>query len=251
MAYSKTTWVNGAAPGISAEKLNKIENGIANVEAESALKTTTISTSESITGGGDLSTNRSIGHSTAAGHKHIPPGGVEGQLLGYSAIGTATWETIPTPSWEKISTTVLSADAYEVSVSVPSGYRFLRITLSLFCNGSGDASLYGKFNSFSGSHYFNTTEIGSGTTTYTTSSSNYSIPGVVRDDSDNKNVYEITYDLTGGEIGYWGIGKIFASNVGVFAGFDNILAATSLTALTYTADYDFKAGCEFVLEGVK
>ena len=28
MAYSKTTWVNGGPPAISAENLNKIENGI-------------------------------------------------------------------------------------------------------------------------------------------------------------------------------------------------------------------------------
>lgn len=30
MAYTKTTWVNNSAPAISAENLNKIENGIYN-----------------------------------------------------------------------------------------------------------------------------------------------------------------------------------------------------------------------------
>jgi len=249
MAYTKTAWVNGGAPGISAEKLNKIENGITTVEAESALKTTTISTSESLTGGGDLSTNRSIGHSTAAGHKHIPPGGAANQLLSYEASGTATWETIPTPAWEKISTTVLSADAYKVRISVPSGYRFLRITLSLF--GNGNNLLFGKFNDANGNHYFSTTEIGSGTTAYTSSNGDYMIPGVVRDSSYNKNTYEITYNLTSNNISYWGIGKIFAYKVGVFAGFDRALAGGSLTELTYTTYDDFKAGCEFILEGVK
>lgn len=28
MAYTKTTWVNNSAPAISADNLNKIENGI-------------------------------------------------------------------------------------------------------------------------------------------------------------------------------------------------------------------------------
>ena len=30
MAYSKTNWVNGSAPALSAENLNKIEEGIYN-----------------------------------------------------------------------------------------------------------------------------------------------------------------------------------------------------------------------------
>ena len=34
MAYTKTTWVNGSAPPLSAENLNKIEDGIYNAHAE-------------------------------------------------------------------------------------------------------------------------------------------------------------------------------------------------------------------------
>ena len=36
MAYTKTNWVNGSAPPISAENLNKIEDGIYNNDADIA-----------------------------------------------------------------------------------------------------------------------------------------------------------------------------------------------------------------------
>lgn len=40
--YTKTTWVNGSAPALNAENLNKIENGIeASTEAVTALESRT------------------------------------------------------------------------------------------------------------------------------------------------------------------------------------------------------------------
>ncbi len=56
-----------------------------------AAKTTTISTSGAITGGGDLSANRTITHSTSSGHNHIPTGGASGQILGWNSTGVAQW----------------------------------------------------------------------------------------------------------------------------------------------------------------
>lgn len=42
-------------------------------------------------GGGDLSADRTITHNTASGYKHIPTGGATGNILGWSADGTAAW----------------------------------------------------------------------------------------------------------------------------------------------------------------
>ncbi len=55
----------------------------------------TIDVTDSITGGG-TGTTISIGHSTAAGHKHLPIGGSVGQILQNSASGTGVWATMPT-----------------------------------------------------------------------------------------------------------------------------------------------------------
>lgn len=41
MAYEKTVWVNGQAPALDAEKLNHMEDGIANADTAAANATTT------------------------------------------------------------------------------------------------------------------------------------------------------------------------------------------------------------------
>jgi len=51
---------------------------------------TNVAVTSPITGGGS-SGSVTIGHSTAAGNKHVPTGGDTGQFLGYSSSGTATW----------------------------------------------------------------------------------------------------------------------------------------------------------------
>ena len=68
MAYSKTSWVNGSAPPLSAENLNKIEQGIYNNDANIT-----------VLQDGIINLDTSAGSST-----------VDGKL--YRAITSAGWE---------------------------------------------------------------------------------------------------------------------------------------------------------------
>ncbi|MGL5690237.1 MAG: tail fiber domain-containing protein [Bacteroidales bacterium] len=52
-----------------------------------------INVSGAITGGGDLTADRTIGHSTAAGYVHLPSGGSAGQWLKWASAGTGAWTT--------------------------------------------------------------------------------------------------------------------------------------------------------------
>jgi hypothetical protein len=58
-----------------------------------ANKSITVTGTGGLTGGGDLSTSRTISHLDTAGYKHIPSGGASGQYLKYSSDGTAVWAT--------------------------------------------------------------------------------------------------------------------------------------------------------------
>ncbi|MGL5099890.1 MAG: hypothetical protein ACRC6B_07675, partial [Fusobacteriaceae bacterium] len=88
---SATTYATSSAvkqaydKGVAAESL-------ANTKAN---RTLTITGTGSLGGGGDLTTNRTITHSTAEGHKHIPAAGSLGQFLKNSAVGTAEWSALP------------------------------------------------------------------------------------------------------------------------------------------------------------
>ena len=62
---------------------------------------TSVATSGAITGGTITGTG-TIGHSTAAGNKHIPTGGTVGQVLKNTASGTAAWAA-DTNTWRSIS----------------------------------------------------------------------------------------------------------------------------------------------------
>ena len=67
--------------------LNSVENGA----VTSAHK---ISGTGSVTVTTDTSGNIAVNHSTGAGHKHIPSGGAAGNILQWSASGTAVWASI-------------------------------------------------------------------------------------------------------------------------------------------------------------
>ena len=67
---------------------------------------TNIATGTGLTGG-PITTSGTISHATGAGYNHIPSGGSSGQILRWSANGTAVWgedkdagSTIELITWE-------------------------------------------------------------------------------------------------------------------------------------------------------
>ena len=82
------------------ELLSALETKLNNLINQKANQVRTITGGGSLTGGGDLSTDRVISHKTSSGNKHIPSGGETNQFLKYSADGTAIWSAI---AWEVIT----------------------------------------------------------------------------------------------------------------------------------------------------
>lgn len=67
MAYSKTTWINGASPAINATNLNKIETGIYELDAVVTDHTSTLASLSSTVG--SHTTSISTLNTTTAGHE--------------------------------------------------------------------------------------------------------------------------------------------------------------------------------------
>lgn len=83
MAYSKTTWVNGSAPALSAENLNKIEQGIYDCDASTTTNATDIATLQD-------STMYSVSSDTATvtvSSGSYKSGTIDVTLAGYYPIG--------------------------------------------------------------------------------------------------------------------------------------------------------------------
>lgn len=88
---NKPSIVNNLVTGGSTSLLSAEQGKI--LQSNKADKAITITGVGSIIGGGSLSANRTITHSTSAGNKHIPAGGSTNQYLKYSSSGTAVWAT--------------------------------------------------------------------------------------------------------------------------------------------------------------
>ena len=73
------------------ELVNSLKNELNNSINKKANQVITITGGGSLTGGGDLSTNRVISHKTSPGYKHIPTGGAINNFLKWEADGTASW----------------------------------------------------------------------------------------------------------------------------------------------------------------
>ena len=71
----KTSWRTAPA--------RSLENAVGTARA--------INTTSPITGGGTLAGDLTLAHATTAGNKHVPTGGAAGNVLEYSADGTAAW----------------------------------------------------------------------------------------------------------------------------------------------------------------
>lgn len=84
----------------TTEYVNSMKSELNNLINQKANQVRTITGGGSLTGGGDLSTDRVISHKTSSGNKHIPSGGETNQFLKYSADGTAIWSAI---AWEVIT----------------------------------------------------------------------------------------------------------------------------------------------------
>jgi hypothetical protein len=58
-------------------------------------------------------------HKTGTGYKHIPSGGSSGQFLGYSSDGTATWQTLPTPTIPTKTSDLTNDSGFITSAQAP------------------------------------------------------------------------------------------------------------------------------------
>ena len=83
-----------------AELLSALENKLNSLINSKAANTITITGTGALSGGGNLTTNRTISHKDASGFKHIPSGGAANQFLKWSSDGTAIWSAI---AWEVIT----------------------------------------------------------------------------------------------------------------------------------------------------
>ena len=114
-----------------------------NLEVIKTDKTTEITVSESITGGGDLSTSRNIGHRVDNGHKHVPAGGAADDLLYWSALGTAQWASATSFIIDDLVSTAtnkaLSANMGR-ELEVTKTDKTTEITVSDSITGGGDLS---------------------------------------------------------------------------------------------------------------
>lgn len=82
------------------ESVNKIKTDLTNLINGKAANTITVTGTGALSGGGNLTTNRTISHKDTSGFKHIPSGGATNQFLKWSADGTAVWSAI---AWEVIT----------------------------------------------------------------------------------------------------------------------------------------------------
>jgi len=97
MTYTKTTWVEGGSPGISAANLNKIETGIS--DAHTAL-----------TGlGGTYVSLTATGNQTLAGPLQIPALSITGDVSSVANINATTDVKVKGNStWHKGNLTIAS-----------------------------------------------------------------------------------------------------------------------------------------------
>lgn len=91
-ADNNTTYSSksAASGGTDVSLVTTGEKYIWNNKTSNTGTVTSIATSGAITGG-TITKSGTISHSTSSGYKHIPSGGSSGQLLKWSADGTAAW----------------------------------------------------------------------------------------------------------------------------------------------------------------
>lgn len=82
------------------ESVNKIKTDLTNLINGKAANTITITGTGALSGGGNLTANRTISHKDTSGFKHIPSGGAANQFLKWSADGIASWSDI---AWSVIT----------------------------------------------------------------------------------------------------------------------------------------------------
>lgn len=76
------------------ELLSSLETKLNNLINTKAVNSITINGTGALSGGGNLTANRTISHKDTSGYKHIPAGGTINQFLKWNANGTATWSDI-------------------------------------------------------------------------------------------------------------------------------------------------------------
>lgn len=105
---ASTTDVNGIKKTLedainlraTIESVNKIKTDLTNLINGKAANTITITGTGALSGGGNLTANRTISHKDTSGFKHIPSGGAANQFLKWSADGIASWSAI---AWSVIT----------------------------------------------------------------------------------------------------------------------------------------------------
>lgn len=75
----------------TTESVNKIKTDLTNLINGKAANTITVTGTGALSGGGNLTTDRTISHKESSGYKHIPSGGATNQFLKWASDGTATW----------------------------------------------------------------------------------------------------------------------------------------------------------------
>lgn len=103
-----TTYVNSVKKTLedainlraTIESVNKIKTDLTNLINGKAANTITITGTGALSGGGNLTANRTISHKDTSGFKHIPSGGASNQFLKWSADGIASWAAI---AWSVIT----------------------------------------------------------------------------------------------------------------------------------------------------
>lgn len=71
--------------------LSALETKLNNLINNKAANTITVTGTGALSGGGNLTSNRTISHKETSGYKHIPSGGATNQFLKWASDGTATW----------------------------------------------------------------------------------------------------------------------------------------------------------------
>jgi len=90
-----------------------------------AEETINITGTGSISGGGNLTTDRTITHLTSAGHKHIPSGGTSNNVLKWSSSGTAVWGSAGASGYTQFTKTTKEATSTAVWANAPAGYKYV------------------------------------------------------------------------------------------------------------------------------
>ena len=107
-------------------------------------KSRTITAGTGLAGGGALSGNVTISHSTAAGYKHIPAGGAANQILVYGGTsGTAEWAAVPKAAEATHADTADEADSATTATTAETANKTLRSLIVQF-NGTQKVSFNGS-----------------------------------------------------------------------------------------------------------